>query len=52
MIGAADLVMVAVSERNAMGAFFDPADVIGRRMKMGLGVNRPLTARYLYLITW
>ena len=48
MIGAADLVMVAVSERNAMGAFFDPADVIGRRMKMGLGVNRPLTARYLY----
>lgn len=48
MIGATDLMMVAVSERNAMGAFFDPADVIGRRMKMGLGVNKPLMARHLH----
>jgi len=48
MIGADDLVMVAVSERNAMGAFFDPADVIGRRVKIGVGVNQPLMARHLY----
>ncbi|MEC8121399.1 MAG: flagellar basal body P-ring formation chaperone FlgA [Pseudomonadota bacterium] len=48
MIGAGDLVMVAVSERNTMGAFFDPADVIGRRMKIGLGVNQPLMARHLH----
>ena len=48
IIGAGDLVMVAVSERNTMGAFFDPADVIGRRMKIGLGVNQPLMARHLH----
>ena len=48
VIGAGDLVMVAVSERNALGAFFDPADVIGRRMKIGVGVNLPLMARHLH----
>ena len=48
MIGADDLVMVAVSERNALGAFFDPADVIGRRVKIGVGVNQPLMARHLH----
>ena len=48
MIGAEDLVMVAVSERNALGAFFDPADVIGRRVKIGVGVNQPLMARHLH----
>ena len=48
MIGAGDLVMVAVSERNALGAFFDPADVIGRRVKIGVGVNQPLMARHLH----
>lgn len=48
MIGADDLVMVAVSERNAMGAFFNPADVIGRRVKIGIGVNKPVMARHLY----
>ena len=47
MIGAADLVMVPVSQRNAMGAFFTPADVVGRRMKMGLGANQPVMARHL-----
>ena len=48
MIAAADLVMVAVSERNVLGAFFDPSDVIGRRAKIGVGVNQPLMARHLY----
>ena len=48
MIGADDLVMVAVSARNAMGAFFNPADVIGRRMKIGIGMNQPVMARYLH----
>ncbi len=48
MIAADDLLMVAISERNALGAFFDPADVIGRRVKIGVGVNQPLMARHLY----
>ena len=48
MIAADDLLMVAVSERNALGAFFDPADVIGRRVKIGVGVNQPLMARHLH----
>ena len=48
IIRSSDLVMVAVSERNAMGAFFNPADVIGRRMKMGLGVNKPVMSHHLY----
>ena len=30
------------------GAFFDPADVIGRRVKIGVGVNQPLMVRHLY----
>ena len=48
MIGADDLVMVVVSERNAMGAFFNAADVIGRRVKIGVGMNKPLMARHLH----
>ena len=48
MIAADDLLMVAISERNALGAFFDPADVIGRRVKIGVGVNKPLMARHLH----
>ena len=48
MIAAADVVMVAVSERNVLGAFFDPSDVIGRRAKIGVGVNQPLMAHHLY----
>jgi flagella basal body P-ring formation protein FlgA len=48
MIASDDLLMVAISERNALGAFFDPADVIGRRVKIGVGVNQPLMARHLY----
>ena len=48
IIAANDLLMVAISERNALGAFFDPADVIGRRMKIGVGVNQPLMARHLH----
>ena len=48
MIAADDILMVAISERNALGAFFDPADVIGRRVKIGVGVNQPLMARHLH----
>ena len=48
IISAADLVMVAVSERNAMGAFFNQADVIGRRMKIRVGVNKPVMERHLH----
>ena len=48
MIAAEDLLMVAISERNALGAFFDPADVIGRRVKIGVGVNKPLMARHFH----
>ena len=48
MISADDLVMVTVSERNAMGAFFNPADVIGRRVKIGIGINQPVMARNLH----
>ena len=48
MIAADDLLMVAISERNALGAFFDPADVIGRRVKIAVGVNQPLMARHLH----
>lgn len=48
MIGADDLMMVAVSERNAMGAFFNLADVIGRRAKIGVGMNQPVMARHLH----
>ena len=48
MIAVDDLLMVAISERNALGAFFDPADVIGRRLKIGVGVNQPVMARHLH----
>ena len=48
IIVADDLLMVAISERNALGAFFDPADVIGRRVKIGVRVNQPLMARHLH----
>ena len=48
IIAADDLLMVAISERNALGAFFDPADIIGRRMKIGVGVNQPLMVRHLH----
>ena len=40
--------MVAVSERNAIGAFFNPADLIGRRVKIGVGMNQPVMARHLH----
>ncbi len=48
MIAADDLLMVAISERNALGAFFDPAELIGRRVKIGVGVNQPLKVRHLH----
>jgi len=48
IIAADDLLMVAISERNALGAFFDPVDVIGRRAKIGVGVNQPLMAHHLH----
>ena len=37
-----------MSERNAMGAFVNPADVIGRRLKTGVGMNQPVMARHLH----
>ena len=48
MIGVDDLTMVTVSVRNGMGAFFNPDDVAGRRMKTSLSANQPLMARHLY----
>ena len=48
MIAREDLIMVPVSARNAFGAFFDPADVAGRRLKMGLSAHKPVMARHLY----
>ena len=48
MIARQDLIMVPVSARNAFGAFFDPADVAGRRLKTGLNAHKPLMARHLY----
>ena len=47
MIALDDLVMIPVPKRNAAGAFFDPADVAGRRMKVKLSANQPLLARHL-----
>lgn len=48
MIGVDDLTMVAVSARNSVGAFFDPADVAGRRAKSSLSAMKPVMARHLY----
>lgn len=48
VIADSDLVMIAVPARNALGAFFDPADVVGRRMKSALSAGRPLMARHLH----
>ena len=48
MIGAGDLTMVAVPARNSVGAFFDPADVAGRRAKSSLSAMKPVMARHLY----
>ena len=47
MIALDDLVMIPVPKRNAAGAFFDPADVAGRRMKVKLSAHQPLLARHL-----
>jgi len=48
MIAPDDLVMIPVPARNAVGAFFDPADVAGRRMKAKLSARQPLLARHLH----
>ena len=47
MIALDDMVMIPVPKRNAAGAFFDPADVAGRRMKVKLSAHQPLLARHL-----
>ena len=47
MIALDDLVMIPVHKRNAAGAFFDPADVAGRRMKVNVSAHQPLLARHL-----
>lgn len=48
MIGADDLMLVPVPARNTMGAFFDPADLVGRRMKSSLTAQKPVLARHLH----
>ena len=47
MITADDLIMMVIPARNALGAFFDPADLVGRRAKGALSANRPVMARQL-----
>ena len=47
MIALDDLVMIPVHKRNAAGAFFNPADVAGRRMKVNVSAHQPLLARHL-----
>ena len=48
MISADDLILVPVPARNTMGAFFDPADLVGRRMKSSLTAQKPVLARHLH----
>lgn len=48
VIADSDLVMITTPARNALGAFFDPADVVGRRMKTSLSAHKPLMARHLH----
>ncbi len=48
LLGPGDLVMMAVPVRNSHGAFFDPADLVGRRMKSSSSAQRPILARHLH----
>ena len=48
VIADSDLVMVTMPARNALGAFFHPVDVVGRRMKTSLSAHKPLMARHLH----
>jgi len=48
MISADDLILVPVPARNTMGVFFDPADLVGRRMKSSLTAQKPVLARHLH----
>lgn len=48
VIADSDLVMITMPARNAIGAFFDPADVAGRRMKTALSAHKTLMARHLH----
>ena len=48
IIADSDLVMIAMPARNAIGAFFELADVAGRRMKTSLSAHKPLMARHLH----
>lgn len=48
VIADSDLVMVTMPARNALGAFFDPVEVVGRRMKTSLSAHKPLMARHLH----
>jgi flagella basal body P-ring formation protein FlgA len=34
--------------RNVIGAFLEPAGIVGRRMKTSLSAHRPLMARHLH----
>lgn len=43
-----DVMRISVPARNVSGAFFDPQDVIGRRMKTSLAARRPVHARHLH----
>lgn len=47
VIKAADVVLVEVPERNALGAFLADVDIVGRRLKSSLTVGQPVRARHL-----
>ncbi|WP_338401960.1 flagellar basal body P-ring formation chaperone FlgA [Paragemmobacter straminiformis] len=47
MIGAGDIGLAPMPERAVDGIFTDPAMVIGRRAKVGLGEGQPVLARQL-----
>lgn len=47
VITANDVILVTVPARNVGGGFFNPQDVIGRRMKSSLAAHRPVQARHL-----
>ena len=46
-IRANDVLLVAVPARNALGAFFNPIDVVGRRVKTAISARQPVMARNL-----
>ena len=46
-IRANDVLLVAVPARNALGAFFNPIDVVGRRVKNAISARQPVMSRNL-----